>query len=97
MHDLRLMRRGYELEGRNVQEERRDTLLDADLESFAPRSAAPPSGSLDRLSTRLPALPPGFAVKPWVWQAVISPPFCSPSITPTTRCSAKWQLGSLIH
>jgi len=30
-------------------------------------------------------------------EAVISPPFCSPSITPTTRCSAKWQLGSLIH
>ncbi|MDG1049363.1 MAG: hypothetical protein P8R46_04075, partial [Planctomycetota bacterium] len=29
--------------------------------------------------------------------AVLAPPFCSPSITPTTRCSAKWQLGSLIH
>ena len=28
---------------------------------------------------------------------VHAPPFCSPSTTPTTRCSAKWQLGSLIH
>jgi len=29
--------------------------------------------------------------------AGIAPPSCSPSTTPTIRCSAKWQFGSLIH
>jgi len=30
-------------------------------------------------------------------EAVIARLFCSPSNTPTIRCSVKWQLGSLIH
>ena len=36
------------------------------------------------------------AALPWAG-AVIARPFCSPSTNPTIRCSAKWQLGSLIH
>ena len=43
---------------------------------------------------------PFAAAHPWAGpsaEAVIAPPLCSPSITPTIRCSAKWQLGSLIH
>ena len=60
-----------------------------------------PRSALARLAI-LPnrRLQTGSAAPPWAGpsaEAVIAPPFCSPSITPTTRCSAKWQFGSLIH